>query len=130
MKSISPKKTDTKKLEPFAIVAVGAATGGPEAFTELMKYLPHNTGMSYVYIQPGSEDDETDLVEVFKSTASLVVQEAKEATRLLPNHVYVIPPNRKRILADGSLKLSLKPIKTKTHLPINDFFTSLADQYR
>ncbi|HYO21376.1 MAG TPA: CheR family methyltransferase, partial [Flavisolibacter sp.] len=63
-------------------------------------------------------------------SSKLLIQEAKEATKLLPNHVYVIPPNRKMTVIDGSLKLSLQPLKTKSYLPINDFFTALADEYR
>ncbi|MBB1283535.1 PAS domain S-box protein [Flavisolibacter sp. BT320] len=130
MKNISPKKPDGKKLDPFAIVAIGAATGGSEAFSELIKHLPHNTGMSYIYLQHSNGEDESDLVEVFKRVSNLAVQEAKEATRILPNHIYVIPSNRKMAVADGSLKLSLKPVKTKSYQPINDFFTQLSDQYR
>ncbi|RYZ62242.1 MAG: chemotaxis protein CheR, partial [Chitinophagaceae bacterium] len=130
MKNISPQKPNGKKLDPFAIVAIGAATGGAEAFSELVKHLPHNTGMSYIYLQHADGEDELDLVEDFKRVSNLVVQEAKEATRILPNHIYVIPANRKMAVTDGSLKLSLKPVKTKSYQPINDFFTQLSDQYR
>lgn len=129
MKSISPKKSDAKRLQPYAIVAIGAEAGGSEAFTELIRHLPHNTGMAYVYLQHSS-DGEGKVLDLFKHASNLAVQEAKEATRLLPNHVYVIPPNRKMTITDGSLKLSLQPVKTKTHLPINDFFTHLANEYR
>jgi two-component system CheB/CheR fusion protein len=33
-------------------------------------------------------------------------------------------------ILDGKLKLVLKPVKKESYLPINDFFNSLADQYR
>ncbi|HEY0041778.1 MAG TPA: CheR family methyltransferase [Flavisolibacter sp.] len=132
MKNVSPKKADTKKIEPFAIVAVGAASGGAEAFAEMVRHLPHNTGMAYVYVQhqDGENGDDANLTEAFKRASKMVVMEAKEATRLLPNHVYVIPPNRKMQMVDGSLKMLLKPAKTKNYLPINDFFINLADTYR
>src|SRR5829696_5341997 len=130
MKNIPVYNTDIKKEQGFSIVAIGAATGGEEAFTELVKHLPHNTGMAYVYIQHMNGDTETNQVEAFKRSSGLAILEAKEATRLLPNHVYVIPPNRKMTIIDGSLKLSLRPVKTKNYLPINDFFSMLADQYR
>lgn len=129
MKSISPKKAESKKIQPYAIVAVGAADGGAEAFSELIKNLPHNTGMSYIYLQHG-DGNGGELVELFKTSSKLIVHEAKEATILLPNNVYVIPSNRKMTIVDGSLKLSLGPVKTQSHLPINDFFHHLAEQYR
>ena len=130
MKNVSSKRPDAKKPEPFAIVAIGAASGGADAFSDLVQHLPHNNGMSYIYLQHMNGEEELDLVENFKRVSRLVVQEAKEATKLLPNHVYVIPPNRKMIVTDGSLKLQLKPQKTKSYQPINDFFTHLAEEYR
>lgn len=129
MKSISPKKAESKKIQPYAIVAVGAADGGVEAFSELIKNLPHNTGMAYIYLQHG-DGHGGNLVDLFKSSSKLIVHEAKEATKLLPNNVYVIPSNRKMTIVDGSLKLSLSPVKTQSHLPINDFFHQLAEEYR
>jgi len=129
MKSISPKKAESKKIQPYAIVAVGAADGGAEAFSELIKNLPFNTGMSYIYLQHG-DGNGGELVDLFKTSSKLVVHEAKEAIKLLPDNVYVIPSNRKMTIVDGSLKLSLGPVKTQSHLPINDFFNHLAEQYR
>jgi two-component system CheB/CheR fusion protein len=128
MKSISPKKNEKKKPSSFPIVAIGAATGGAEAFSELLKHLPVNTGMAYIYIQHPDGNDGS-LLEHFKRGTKLIVQEAKEATKVLPNQVYVIAANRYMHLVDGTLKLSLRPVRTDSVSPINDFFVALADQY-
>jgi two-component system CheB/CheR fusion protein len=129
MKSVSPKKSE-RSLSSFPVVAIGAAAGGVQSFQEMLRHLPVNAGMAYVYIQHINGDHNNDLVEQLRRGAQLMVQEAKESTRLLPNQVYVIPPNRKMHIADGRLKLALGPIKTGSHLPINEFFTALADEYR
>ena len=35
----------------FPIVGIGASAGGLEAFTELLKHLPADTGMGFVLVQ-------------------------------------------------------------------------------
>ncbi|MDQ3278000.1 MAG: chemotaxis protein CheR, partial [Bacteroidota bacterium] len=129
MKSISPNKTDKKPFS-FPIVAIGASAGGTRSFMEMLKHLPPNTGMAYVYVPHKDGDFSSETVESLQRSASLMVQEAKEAARVLPNQVYVIPPNRQMMITDGKLKMSLRPTKAGSHLPINEFFTSLADVYR
>lgn len=129
MKSSSPPKT-ARSLFSFPIVAIGASDGGPQSFQEMLRHLPPTTGMAYVYLQHMNGDYDSDLVELFQRSAKLTVLEAKEATRILPNQVYVIPPNRKMRVVDGKLKLSLGPVNSGTHLPINEFLTALADEYR
>ncbi|HZH37249.1 MAG TPA: CheR family methyltransferase, partial [Flavisolibacter sp.] len=130
MKSISTNKIADAKPLPFPIVAIGASTGGADSFKEMLLHLPVNTGMSYIYIQHPGADGDGNLVEDFRRSSKLMVQEAKESTRLLPNQVYVVPPSRNMNILDGKLKLVLKPVKKESYLPINDFFNSLADQYR
>ncbi|HKF40695.1 MAG TPA: chemotaxis protein CheB, partial [Candidatus Acidoferrum sp.] len=38
---------DGKEPLPFLVVAVGASAGGLEAFTELLRTLPADTGMAF-----------------------------------------------------------------------------------
>jgi len=51
MKGIAVDQANKKKSSYFPVVAIGASAGGLEAITELLKNLPANTGMSYIYIQ-------------------------------------------------------------------------------
>ena len=39
------------KEKSFPVVAIGASAGGLEAMMELLKYLPANTGMAFIYVQ-------------------------------------------------------------------------------
>jgi two-component system CheB/CheR fusion protein len=36
---------------PTRVVGIGASAGGLEAVSELLRYLPSNTGMAFVFIQ-------------------------------------------------------------------------------
>ena len=64
----------------FPIVGVGASAGGLDAFTQLLKHLPADSGMAFVLIQ---HLDPTH-----------AVSQAEDGTPVEPNHVYVIPPTR------------------------------------
>src|SRR5687767_15779955 len=127
MKGIEVQNTEEKKRKNFPVVAIGASAGGVEAIKELFQHLPDNTGMSYIYIQHLDPNHESMLSSIIGRITKMPVQEAKDALHIKPNHVYIIPPNREMILVDGNLKLSLRPSRPQQHLPINQFFTSLAE---
>ena len=48
--SKSPEKGPPKS-KPFMIVGIGASAGGLEAFTQLLRNLPADTGMAFVLVQ-------------------------------------------------------------------------------
>ena len=130
MKGVEVQKSENKKPQYFPVVAIGASAGGIEAITQLLESLPADTGMSYVYIQHMSPDHESKLTEVLARVTSLPVLEATDKLRVKLNHLYIIPPNRDMVLMDGSLNLNLRPSRPQSHLPINQFFTSLAENYK
>ena len=54
-------QSDRREL-PCPVVAIGASAGGLEAFTELLRGLPADTGMAFVFIQHLSPDHPSMLV--------------------------------------------------------------------
>jgi two-component system CheB/CheR fusion protein len=130
MKGIAIKKTENKPRKNFPVVAVGASAGGLEAFNELVKHLPVDTGLAFVYIQHLDPTHESMLTSILARSTSMPVQEAVEGMKIKPNNIYVIPPNREMTLTSDTLKLSIRPSRPKNHLPINEFFLSLAANYK
>lgn len=130
MKLVSDKKDEGKKMPYFPVVAIGASAGGIEAFSELLRNLSTVTGMSFIYIQHLSPEHESNLSTILSRATKMPVQEAKEGLKLKPDHIYIIPPNRTMRLDDHTLKLSLRPIRPESHLPINEFLMSLAEVYK
>lgn len=86
----------------FPIVGVAASAGGLEAFTQLLSHLPTDTGMAFVLIQHLSPDHESLLTEILARVTPLPVRDVQNGMAVEPNHVYVIPPNTKMILARGN----------------------------
>ena len=68
------------------------------------------------------------LAEILSRATSMPVSEAADGVPLEANHVYVIPQNVDLTLAGGALKLAPRTQTPGTHLPIDRFLRSLADQ--
>src|SRR5881296_3483329 len=114
----------------FPIVGIGASAGGLEAFTQLLKHLPMDTGMGFVLVQHLDPDHESALTELLKRVTSLPVNEVADNSRVEPNHVYVIAPNTNLTIAQGVLKLQPRQPGRAPHLSIDFFFESLAHDQR
>jgi two-component system CheB/CheR fusion protein len=126
--AISKKVSPTQKK--FPLVAIGASAGGLEAVTQLVRYLPSNIGMTFIYVQHLSPDYKSMLAKLLSKSTSLRVQEATDGITMKPNNLYVIPPNKEMKVDDGHIKLLPRKNKTGTHLPINIFFSSLAEKHQ
>src|SRR5207302_8342308 len=112
----------------FPIVGVGASAGGLEAFTQLLKALPVNTGMAFILIQHLDPAHSSMLTQALAKTTAMKVLEAQNGLRVEPDHVYVIPPHADVILSGDVLKLVDRPPAPRQHLPIDRFLRSLAHE--
>src|SRR5207247_1895189 len=61
--------------ESFAMVGIGASAGGLEAFTQLLKHLPTDTGMGFVLVQHLDPDHESALAQILARVTSMPVRE-------------------------------------------------------
>src|ERR1035437_5185369 len=77
----------------FPIVGVGASAGGLEAFTELLRHLPLETGMAFVLVQHLAPQYESMLTQVLSRATRIPVAGVTDGMEVKPDHVYVIPPN-------------------------------------
>ena len=135
---VSPAPTDAASVArderstvaSFPIVGVGASAGGLEAFTQLLKALPLDTGMGFVLVQHLDPEHESALTQILSRATSLPVCDVTNNQAVQPNCVYIIPPDTNLSIAEGMLKLQPRA-KTRTpHRPIDAFFESLALDHR
>jgi two-component system, chemotaxis family, CheB/CheR fusion protein len=120
-------KKITTRNKNLPVVAIGGSAGGMEAFLDLLKELPPQTGMAYVYIQHLSQNEKSFLDEIIGRGTKMKVQVVKDRMKLEPDQIYIIPPSKDIILANGTFKLIAREGKSSAHLPIDRFFISLAD---
>lgn len=116
-------------IEKLPVVAIGASAGGLEAMTQLLRYLPHDTGMAYVYVQHLDPTHESNLAEILGRATKMKVTETVQHVELEANHLYIIPPNKEMVLTEGSIVLEDRPPAKYAHMPINRFFSSLSDKF-
>jgi len=124
----APKTGPQGIPELFPIVGIGASAGGLEAFSELLHNLPEKTGMAFVLVQHLDPKHESALPEILGRTTKLPVEEVKDGTVVQPNHVYVIPANTSMMIDDGALHLRARMTVRGQHMPIDNFFRSLAEK--
>ena len=136
-----PKKLATRKqpvggqspaehlsnTEPFPVVGIGASAGGLEAVTELLKHLPAETGMAYVFIQHLDPHHKSNLPAILARSTGLLVAEATDGVRLEPDHLYIMPPDRDMAIFHRAISLSPRATGRWPHRPVDRFFRSLAD---
>jgi two-component system, chemotaxis family, CheB/CheR fusion protein len=125
--SKEPADRSAQGLEPICpIVGVGASAGGLAAFTQLLTHLPTDTGMAFVLIQHLDPTHPSSLTELLAKTTAMTVTEVCDRMEVLPDRVYIIPPNREMIVVGNRLQLSDREKVHGRSLPIDHFFHSLA----
>src|SRR5438477_3389544 len=113
---------------PFPVVGVGASAGGFEAVMTLLKHLPVNTGMAFVVVLHLDPRHKSKLTELVARATTMPVREIKNNMPVDPNEVYVLPANLDVIIARKKLKLVRRPDSERLHMPIDHFFSSLAEE--
>jgi two-component system CheB/CheR fusion protein len=111
----------------FPIVGIGASAGGLEAFSELLRHMPEKTGMAFVLVQHLDPKHGSVLQEILSRTTKIPVTEVTQGVVVQPDHAYVIPANTNLTLKNGMLQLGSRVLTRGQHMPINDFFRSLAE---
>jgi two-component system CheB/CheR fusion protein len=122
-----PGKSGTRPRQRFPIVGIGASAGGLEACTALLKALPLKLGMALVVIPHLDPSRESAFGEILSRTTSMPVLDAKDRTRVLPDHVYVIPPNYEMTINNGVLQLNHSAELRSVRTTIDTFLRSLAN---
>ncbi|MDP3437829.1 MAG: chemotaxis protein CheB, partial [Bacteroidales bacterium] len=109
----------------FPVVAIGASAGGLEAMMELLKYLPSDTGMAFIYVQHLSPDHKSMLTEILSKKTKMKVQEIDDMDKIEPDNIFVIPYNKGIEVTDGHIKL-IPRSESSTAISIDTLFSSLA----
>lgn len=124
---ITPQPEPADKKSIFPIVAIGASAGGLEAITRFLEHVPKDSGLAFVIIQHLDPTHVGMFPELLQRVTPMVVQQTKDRTKVKPDCVYVIPPNRDMSILHGVLHLFEPAEPRGLRLPIDFFFRSLAE---
>lgn len=112
--------------DQFFIVGIGASAGGVQALQAFFNSTPPSSGMAFVVILHLSPDYDSKLTEVLRRVTSMPVEQVNKKTRIRPNQVYVVPPNRHLTMSDGYIIVSPNTEEGDRRAPIDIFFRTLA----
>ena len=114
----------------FPVVGIGASAGGLESFKKFVKAIPEKSGMAFILVQHLHPDHNSALPEILQRESSIPVQEIRNNMEVMPDNVYIIPANKMLVANDGILQISPRPSKDQKNMPIDVFFSSLADVHQ
>jgi two-component system CheB/CheR fusion protein len=112
------------------IVGIGASAGGLAALAQFFEQVAPASGLAYIVVQHLDPAEKSLLADLLQRVAAIPVIEPEASTRIEPDCIYVIAPNRELSVVNGLLK-SEAPTPTRgIRLPINRLFLSLARDQR
>ena len=111
----------------FPIVGIGASAGGLEAFEQFFRACPADTGMAFVLVPHLDPGHESLLTEILQRVTAMPVVQVSDQTRVEPDRVYIIPPNREMSIFNQVLQLSMPELARGQRMPIDTFLRSLAE---
>lgn len=115
--------------QKLTVIGLGASAGGLAALRAFFAALPHNTGMTFVVVVHLSPEHESVLAELLQGYSLMPVMQVQSRVKMEPDHVYVIPPGKRLLVAEDYLDLSEFDMPRGRRLQIDTFFRSLAEQH-
>jgi len=112
----------------FPIVGIGASAGGLQALQEFFSQVTADSKIAYLVLVHAAAENPHLLPEILQNSTSLPVRAAENNDPILPNHVYLIPPQT--AVNFQANRIQLMPIeREKVLLSIDIFFNALAEAY-
>ncbi len=112
----------------FPIVGIGMSAGGLEALEAFAREAPLDSEIAFVVVQHLDPTHPSMLADLIRRCTSLPVEQVEDGMRVVPNHIYIIPPNCDMALMQGKLHLIEPVARRGLRLPIDFFFRSLAEE--
>lgn len=112
---------------PSCYVAIGASAGGLEALQEFFQAMPCNTGAAFIVIQHLSPDFKSMMAELLGRKTQMKIFDATDGTKVEPNTVYLNPPRKNMLIAEGRLILVDRMPDSGPAFTIDIFYRSIAE---
>ncbi len=108
-------------------VGLGASAGGLESFRVFFANMPADTGMAFILVQHLDPDHASALVEILRGSTAMPVSQAEDGDALVPNHIFVIPPDATLKLVGGVLSVTRRAGAAARRASVDTFLISLAE---
>jgi len=121
---------ETEPGQPKTIVVgIGASAGGVRALQHLFAALPEKTGAAFVVVVHLDPDMRSEMSSILATRTNMPVLQVENPVPLQPDHVYVIPPDRRLHITNDEIAIAEFDEPRGRRAPIDLFFRSLAEQH-
>lgn len=121
------EQTNLQDNHSFPIVALGSSAGGLEANEAFFKNAPPDSDMAYVVVTHLEPHHPSLLVEIIARCTTMETLQAESEMVVQKNKIYIIPPGKGMMIADGTLHLFSRETGHDPFMPIDYFLRSLAE---
>jgi len=111
------------------IITIGASTGGFEAFKTIVKNLPVPFNGSIFIVWHMAPEAGGVLANVLNGLTSIYTANAYDKEEILPNRIYIAPPDRHLIIERGFVRTTSGPKENRFRPAIDPLFRSAAYNY-
>jgi two-component system CheB/CheR fusion protein len=115
---------------PFPVVGIGASAGGYPALMTLLQNMPPHPGMALVVILHLAADEPSGADRLLQSATDMPVVQVTHTMPVLPDNVYVIPPDRSLAMRNGELVLDRLDRSAGRPVAVDIFLRTLAEAHR
>jgi len=123
----APLSGETGDKAPV-IVAIGASAGGIPALQNFFSEAPQDAGAAFIVVLHLDPQHRSELSAIVAARTKMPVVQVETTARLEPNHVYVIPPDRRLQVIDHELSATEFEEPRGQRLPIDFLFRSVAER--
>jgi two-component system chemotaxis response regulator CheB len=137
--SLRPARTDepiTNTLdlsEPpgnYALLAIGASTGGPQVLEAILRGLSKRLTVPVVIVQHLSEGFQNNLVQWLSDSTGVQIRIGQHGTPMVPGIVYFAPDNKHmQVNGSGHLVMNSGPPENGSRPSVSALFRSVAEHY-
>jgi chemotaxis methyl-accepting protein methylase len=114
--------------EKLTVVGIGASAGGLEALLSLLPYMRPTGRITYIISQHMAQNAHSALmVQLLGRVSPLPVTQALPDEKLLPDHIYLIPPGRNGVVESGHIRLQLPQPHMLSSPSVDVLFSSIAE---
>jgi two-component system CheB/CheR fusion protein len=114
-------------VDDFRVVCLGGSAGGLQAYTNILRGLPADTGMAFVIAAHRAPEHTQLLPHLLSAVTRMPIVEVKEGMRLEPNQIFLIPPRMDMTATGDEFHLRTTARPPGWPKTINLFLFSLAE---
>ena len=111
----------------FRVVCLGGSAGGLQAYLDILRNLPADTGMAFVVAPHRALENAHLLPQLLAAATKMPVVEVKQGMRLEPNRIFVMPARTDMTTTGDIFQLRTSSRPAGWPKTINLFLCSLAE---